>query len=59
MRVPAAWLRSYCDPGVATAEIADRLAMSGTEVERVAMLKYGVPDLRMFFDNDVRMLEQF
>jgi phenylalanyl-tRNA synthetase alpha chain len=31
----------------------------GLGVERVAMLKYGVPDLRMFFDNDVRMLEQF
>ena len=31
----------------------------GLGIERVAMLKYGVPDLRMFFDNDVRMLEQF
>ncbi len=28
-------------------------------IERIAMLKHGVPDLRMFFDNDVRMLEQF
>ncbi|HEY1590883.1 MAG TPA: phenylalanine--tRNA ligase subunit alpha [Solirubrobacteraceae bacterium] len=31
----------------------------GMGVERIAMLKYGVPDLRMFFDNDVRFLEQF
>ena len=31
----------------------------GLGIERVAMLKHGVPDLRMFFDNDVRMLEQF
>jgi phenylalanyl-tRNA synthetase alpha subunit len=23
------------------------------------MLKYGVPDLRKFFENDVRVLEQF
>jgi phenylalanyl-tRNA synthetase alpha subunit len=23
------------------------------------MLRHGVPDLRRFFDNDVRMLEQF
>jgi len=23
------------------------------------MLKHGVPDLRKFFDNDVRVLEQF
>jgi phenylalanyl-tRNA synthetase alpha chain len=31
----------------------------GLGVERVAMLRHGVPDLRRFFDNDVRMLEQF
>jgi phenylalanyl-tRNA synthetase alpha chain len=31
----------------------------GMGVERIAMLRYGVPDLRRFFDNDVRMLEQF
>ncbi len=26
---------------------------------RIALLKYGVPDLRMFFENDVRFLSQF
>ena len=31
----------------------------GMGVERIAMLRHGVPDLRRFFDNDVRMLEQF
>ncbi len=31
----------------------------GIGVERAAMLRHGVPDLRRFFDNDVRMLEQF
>ncbi len=31
----------------------------GMGIERIAMLKHGVPDLRMFFENDVRMLEQF
>jgi phenylalanyl-tRNA synthetase alpha chain len=31
----------------------------GIGVERIAMLRHGVPDLRRFFDNDVRMLEQF
>jgi phenylalanyl-tRNA synthetase alpha chain len=31
----------------------------GMGVERIAMLKHSVPDLRRFFDNDVRMLEQF
>jgi phenylalanyl-tRNA synthetase alpha chain len=31
----------------------------GLGIERVAMLRHGVPDLRRFFDNDVRMLGQF
>jgi phenylalanyl-tRNA synthetase alpha chain len=31
----------------------------GMGVERIAMLRYGVPDLRRFFDNDVRVLGQF
>ncbi len=35
MRVPYSWLREYCDPGVEPGELAERLAMTGTEVERV------------------------
>lgn len=31
----------------------------GMGIERMAMLRYGVNDLRMFFDNDVRFLRQF
>lgn len=31
----------------------------GMGVERIAMLKYGVDDLRLFFDNDIRFLSQF
>ncbi len=31
----------------------------GMGVERLAMLRYGVDDLRAFFDNDVRFLRQF
>ncbi len=31
----------------------------GMGIERIAMLKHGVPDLRKFFDNDIRVLEQF
>ncbi|MGC7847345.1 phenylalanine--tRNA ligase subunit alpha [Desulforudis sp. 1088] len=31
----------------------------GMGIERVAMLKYGVNDLRLFFDNDLRFLRQF
>jgi len=31
----------------------------GMGIERIAMLKHGVPDLRLFYDNDGRFLEQF
>ena len=31
----------------------------GLGVERFAMLRYGVNDLRAFFENDVRFLKQF
>ena len=31
----------------------------GMGVERIAMLKYGVNDLRLFFENDLRFLKQF
>lgn len=31
----------------------------GMGIERIAMLKFGVDDLRLFFDNDIRFLSQF
>jgi phenylalanyl-tRNA synthetase alpha chain len=31
----------------------------GLGVERIAMLKHGVPDLRLYYENDLRFLEQF
>jgi phenylalanyl-tRNA synthetase alpha chain len=31
----------------------------GMGVERLAMLRYGVDDLRLFFENDLRFLKQF
>ena len=31
----------------------------GMGVERLAMLRYGVNDLRLFFENDLRFLQQF
>jgi phenylalanyl-tRNA synthetase alpha chain len=31
----------------------------GMGVERLAMLRYGVADLRAFFENDLRFLRQF
>jgi phenylalanyl-tRNA synthetase alpha chain len=31
----------------------------GMGVERIAMLKHGIPDLRLYYENDTRFLEQF
>jgi len=31
----------------------------GMGVERIAMLKYGIDDIRKFFENDIRFLQQF
>jgi len=31
----------------------------GMGVERFAMLKYNIDDLRLFFDNDLKFIEQF
>lgn len=31
----------------------------GMGVERIAMLKYGINDIRLFFENDIRFLRQF
>jgi phenylalanyl-tRNA synthetase alpha chain len=51
------------DPAVFEAVGYDPEAWSGFAwgigVERVAMLRYGISDIRMFFENDVRMLQQF
>jgi phenylalanyl-tRNA synthetase beta chain len=44
MRVPYSWLREYCDPDLAPEELADRLVMTGTEVERVELSGPPKPD---------------
>ena len=31
----------------------------GLGIERIAMLKYGIDDIRLFYENDMRFLEQF
>jgi len=31
----------------------------GMGIERVAMIKFGVPDLRLLYENDLRLLGQF
>lgn len=51
------------DPNVLIASGIDPEVYSGFAfgmgVERIAMLKYGVNDLRMYFENDIRFLNQF
>jgi phenylalanyl-tRNA synthetase alpha chain len=31
----------------------------GVGIDRIAMLKYGIDDMRLLFENDIRFLEQF
>ncbi len=51
------------DPNVLSANGIDPNEYSGFAfgmgVERIAMLKFGVKDLRLYFENDVRFLHQF
>jgi phenylalanyl-tRNA synthetase beta chain len=46
MRVPLQWLHEYCAPALDAHALADRLAMTGTEVERVE--RHGVTALENF-----------
>jgi phenylalanyl-tRNA synthetase beta chain len=41
MKVPVAWLKEYCDPGVDSEAIGHLLSMSGTELERIT--RVGIP----------------
>ena len=43
MRVPVAWLRSYCDPGLSAEAIADALTMAGDKLERLHRTGVGDP----------------
>jgi phenylalanyl-tRNA synthetase beta chain len=46
MRLPLFWLHDFCDPGLSAQELAGRLAMTGTEVDRVHT--HGVTALEHF-----------
>ncbi len=46
MRVPISWLSTLCDSGLEPRDLAERLSMTGTEVERLAEL--GVPSTEGF-----------
>ncbi len=56
MRTPYAWLREYCDPGLTAVEIAERLDLTGTELERIE--KVGVPSTDNFVVGKVLSAEQ-
>jgi phenylalanyl-tRNA synthetase beta chain len=44
VNVPYTWLREYCDPGLSAERLAERLVMTGTEVERVTVAGPPQPD---------------
>ncbi len=52
-----------CDPNILKASNIDPEVYTGYAfgmgIERIAMLKYQINDLRLFFENDLRFLEQF
>jgi phenylalanyl-tRNA synthetase beta chain len=56
MRTPYAWLREYCDPGLTAVEIAERLDLTGTELERIE--RVGVPSAGGFVVGKVLAAEQ-
>ncbi len=55
MRIPVGWLREYCDPGWEPERLAERLAMTGTEVERVG--RAGAPSPEGFVVGLVKGVE--
>jgi phenylalanyl-tRNA synthetase beta chain len=56
MRAPYAWLREYCDPGLTAAQLAERLDLTGTELERIE--RVGVPSAEGFVVGRVLTAEQ-
>jgi phenylalanyl-tRNA synthetase beta chain len=56
MRVPLAWLRSYCDPGLPVEQVADVLTMAGIKLERLH--RTGVGDVGGFLTGRVLEAER-
>jgi phenylalanyl-tRNA synthetase beta chain len=56
MRVPVEWLYEYCRPALDTAEVAERLTMTGTNVESIE--HHGVGALEQFVVGRVLSREQ-
>ncbi len=51
MRIPYDWMSTYCDPGMEPEVLAEKLAMTGTEVERVVVS--GPPSAENFVIGEV------
>ena len=56
MKVPLSWLRAYCDPGLPTSELGDRLASIGLQPERID--RVGVGDASGFVIGKVLSCEK-
>ena len=56
MRVPVEWLQQYCAPDLPVGELATRLAMTGTEVDRID--HHGVSELDAFVVGRVLSVER-
>ncbi len=56
MKVPLSWLHEYVEPDLDAAALASRLALTGTEVERV--VHHGVPSVEGFVVGKVLSAEQ-
>src|ERR1700710_761447 len=56
MRVGLEWLQEYCDPGLGAVELGERLAMTGTEVDRIH--HHGISNLDAFVVGKVLSAEQ-
>ncbi|MBK5233734.1 MAG: phenylalanine--tRNA ligase subunit beta [Thermoleophilia bacterium] len=56
MRVPYGWMAEYCDPGLSPQVLAEKLAMTGTEVERV--VTSGPPSADNFVIGLVKAVEE-
>ena len=56
MKVPVEWLHEYCAPDLPVGELAERLAMTGTEVDRIE--HHGVSALEHFVVGRVLSAEQ-
>jgi phenylalanyl-tRNA synthetase beta chain len=56
MRLPLLWLHDYCDPGLDAFELGTRLALTGTEVDRVHT--HGVTALEHFMVGKVLRSER-